>query len=243
MKRHQSQFFNMRRFHNFIKRHLLEQYSKPTNLLDLACGKGGDISKWNDNNIKIIHGYDINNDSIIVANKRNNNINYKFYTKDLSKDPIKTNLKFDTITCFFAFHYFFESSFSLNNFVKNLELINPNGYFLITLLCSDELDKINYTFNSENLSITPVNTDSHELFGRSINVFIKDSVLDIPTTEYISNKNFIINYMNLHGFNLIETQLFNHYYRLWTGISNKNHLSDTEKAFSFLNRTFIFQKK
>lgn len=243
MKRHQSQFFNMRKFHNFIKRHLLEKYSKPTNLLDLACGKGGDIQKWNDNNIKIIHGYDINNDSIIEANKRNNNINYKFYTKDLSKDPIKTNLKFDTITCFFAFHYFFESSFSLHNFVKNLELINTNGYFLITLLCSDELAKINYTFNNENLSITPINIDSQDLFGRSINVFIKDSVLDIPTIEYISNKHFIINYMNLHGFNLIDTQLFSNYYHLWTGISNKNSLSKTEKSFSFLNRTFIFQKK
>lgn len=48
-KRDTTYFFNMRRFHNWIKRVLLDSYSVPNGsggLLDLCCGKGGDIYKW-----------------------------------------------------------------------------------------------------------------------------------------------------------------------------------------------------
>jgi mRNA (guanine-N7-)-methyltransferase len=50
----------MRRFHNNVKRQLYDKYTKNIyKLLDLACGKGGDLDKWVSNNIKYVVGYDI----------------------------------------------------------------------------------------------------------------------------------------------------------------------------------------
>ena len=52
----------MRKFHNFIKKIYIDKSSEPeTRLLDIACGKGGDIYKWLTNkNIVSVKGFDIN---------------------------------------------------------------------------------------------------------------------------------------------------------------------------------------
>ncbi len=66
----------LRTFHNLIKKQLYEQtnllinYSKTKSLLDLACGKGGDIQKWLLlNNIKYILEVDYNIESIKTNRK------------------------------------------------------------------------------------------------------------------------------------------------------------------------------
>ena len=70
-ERAKSYFYNMRRFHNNVKRQLYDKYTKNIDkLLDLACGKGGDLDKWVSNNIKTVIGYDIDEKSIIEAQRR-----------------------------------------------------------------------------------------------------------------------------------------------------------------------------
>ena len=68
MNRNNSYFINMRKFHNSIKKGLYDKYANGvSNLLEIAVGKGGDLSKWNGNNIKHVVGYDIDEKSIIEA--------------------------------------------------------------------------------------------------------------------------------------------------------------------------------
>lgn len=242
--RNQSVFYNMRRFHNWIKRSLLNKYStKSGQLLDLACGKGGDIYKWIDNNIRYVEGYDINEESIQEANNRFNkvinkptskNFNYTFNVKDLSKELIDTTNKFDIITSFFAIHYFYKDSDTLNHFVKHLEHLKENGYFVITTLCSEKLAEINYQYSTEHLQIQYKSENS-------IEVYIKDTVLDEATEEYIVDKDFTIEIMNRLGLELIETKLFDDYYPQWK--KNQNFLSSQEQEYSFLNRVYVFRKK
>ena len=58
---------SLRDFHNlFVKTTLINSVSKNNNiLLDLACGKGGDISKWGNANLKFVLGIDSSKDNII----------------------------------------------------------------------------------------------------------------------------------------------------------------------------------
>ena len=65
---------NMRTFHNLIKRQLYLKYSQPSNLLDLACGKGGDIQKWLQCEFKFIMAIDSNENSIKAKFKTHNYI-------------------------------------------------------------------------------------------------------------------------------------------------------------------------
>jgi len=56
----------LRDFHNlFVKKNLIESVSKPDDtLIDLAVGKGGDISKWIKSKLKFVYGIDISKDNI-----------------------------------------------------------------------------------------------------------------------------------------------------------------------------------
>jgi mRNA (guanine-N7-)-methyltransferase len=126
--RAKSYFFNMRNYHNVIKRELYNKYTKNVeNVLDLACGKGGDLDKWVSNNIKNVIGYDINSVSINEAKRRVSSYRYplktniKLYVKDLSRDIISGNKNMDVITSMFAFHYFFESKETFDVIMKTIE--------------------------------------------------------------------------------------------------------------------------
>lgn len=71
--REKSKFYNMQNFHNHIKRKLINKYGYGCEkLIDLGCGKGGDIHKWIDNNVQKVIGYDINDEYLIEAQNRFN---------------------------------------------------------------------------------------------------------------------------------------------------------------------------
>jgi hypothetical protein len=47
-------------FHNLIKTRLIQRFAGDADkLLDLACGRGGDLYKWIRSGIKYVRGYDI----------------------------------------------------------------------------------------------------------------------------------------------------------------------------------------
>lgn len=250
-KQDRSSFFDTRRFHNWIKRSILDKTCSDENsnnisLLDLCCGKGGDIHKWTDNNIRYVEGYDINHDSVSEAVKRfekvkakpaTKNFDFNFYQKNLSIEQISpnSNVNFDLATCFFAIHYFFGTQETLDNFARNLKWLKPGKRFIITTLCSDALKKIDYTFHSSNVSITPV------VPGKSVKVHIRGTVLDNETEEYIADYEQLVGTMKSHGLELEESKMFSEYYDSWK--QNGNFINYSDRAYSFLNRTYIFVKK
>jgi hypothetical protein len=88
IKRNQDKFFNLKRFHNWVKRNFLQKYASYKNCIDIGCGRGGDIQKWFDYKIKYIEAYDINEESITEAVNRytlykNNNIYKSNYNYNL----------------------------------------------------------------------------------------------------------------------------------------------------------------
>lgn len=248
---------NMRKFHNMIKRKYLNKYTniinKPVKLLDLASGKGGDINKWKSNKkIKYVEGYDIDSDSVIEARRRLEDIrrtkkkteelNVFFYIKDLSKTELKCKEKFDIITSHFAFHYFFKSIKTLKTILKTIDNCSKkNTILILTLFDGNKLKNI----NSTNYRITiknntePKNNYTH--YNNKVEVYIKDSVLDEPTIEYIVKPEFLEKKMKDIGFYLIETKSFKELY--YENRSLNIDLTNEEKKLSFMNRIYILKKK
>ena len=69
--RYKSQTFQLQKYHNFIKRSILLRpasklvtSSNILTILDLACGKAGDLPKWKDIGATIVVGTDIANDNL-----------------------------------------------------------------------------------------------------------------------------------------------------------------------------------
>lgn len=166
--RKQSAIINIRLFHNFIKRTLINETVEllkngynchNIKLLDLAVGKGGDLNKWIDNHISHVIGFDIEKDSIYgpdgaiarfnkIRNK--NRYDYKFYVTDLSKKEnlnfIKNkigNMKFNIVSCQFAIHYFFEKEEYLENLIHIVSTyLDNNGFFIGTTMDGDKINKL-----------------------------------------------------------------------------------------------------
>lgn len=94
--------FELQEFHNkFVKNkelyHVATQMLKDSGtsdiyLLDLACGKGGDLHKWNNNNIKRVVGIDINSNNIYDP-KDGACVRYNEFSKKMETFHITSNLE------------------------------------------------------------------------------------------------------------------------------------------------------
>jgi mRNA (guanine-N7-)-methyltransferase len=249
MNRNNSYFINMRKFHNSIKKELYNKYANGvSNLLEIAVGKGGDLSKWNGNNIKHIVGYDIDNDSITEAKRRvkeynsdKKDIEIELYTLDLSNNEIpKAKEKFDVVSAQFSFHYFFKSKETFETVMKSINNnIRRGGYFIGTIFDGESIRKIGNVELKDNgqlkFKLSNISSLNETEFGNEVTVQINDTVLSIPTTEYIVDFQMFKKLMKEHGYDLIESNMFK-------TINNPFILKDIEKSVSFLNRTFVFKR-
>lgn len=232
--RKQSSFYNMRRYHNWVKRILIDKYSKDT-VLDLACGKGGDFSKYIDSGIKYIEAYDIHDDSLKEANNRKNyylnkaetkNVSFKIDKKDLRVDIVNSKYKFDMIVCNFAFHYFYKS---LDVFVTNiLSNARKGSHVILTFFDGDKVKE----GTTDTYSIKKINEDK-------ITVYLKDSVLHDPVPEYLVDIPTVIGKFAEYNINLVENINFSDMYNTWN--MHKNTLSQDEKDLSFMNNACVFK--
>ena len=97
-------------------------------MLDLACGRGGDIWKWIDSKIKYVKGIDLSPGEVAEARQRYEEARGKHRqtplstlcefidTPNLGLEEWKEPQQYDVVTCMFALHYFFVSEAALKQF-------------------------------------------------------------------------------------------------------------------------------
>lgn len=117
-------------------------------ILDLACGRGGDLWKWAfhcspQGSLNYV-GVDVDEELLMEARRRSRqvtkryqdcNLQFTFHKCDLRKDTFSTDEgPFDIVSCQFALHYFYESMESFSNFMSKVkEHIRGKGIFIVTL--------------------------------------------------------------------------------------------------------------
>lgn len=92
-ERQQSRIINIKCFNNWVKAVLINEYVKRNdNVVDLCCGKGGDLIKWNKAKIFHLLGVDISSVSITQCNDRYTSLDphYKadFYAVNAFSVPV-----------------------------------------------------------------------------------------------------------------------------------------------------------
>ena len=143
--RGQSRIINLRNFNNWLKGVLITEFcgrARATTVLDLACGKGGDLPKWKRTPIKKLVGIDIASLSIEEAKSRYELMAPKFdasyhvldaFHKDWS-EVIPEGQTFDVISCQFAYHYSFETEESAKHSLAMVgKYLKSGGYFFGTI--------------------------------------------------------------------------------------------------------------
>ena len=163
---------NLRKFHNYIKLQLILQASHETkakNLLDIACGRGGDLNKWLRTNVKYVLAFDSHKESIFNSIKKGNNfdgaiarfqnikqsyrnkmpfINFKHLDildkSVLNKiNSIDSNKIYDVVSCQFALHYFTKNDDNLNHVLNVISSkLKKDGLFIGTATDGDLINNI-----------------------------------------------------------------------------------------------------
>jgi mRNA (guanine-N7-)-methyltransferase len=152
-----SRIIFLRSFNNWVKASMINKYChllgrRDVSVLELCCGKGGDLDKYFMNKIKLFVGADISGELLenamtrlekIKNEKYSNNFQTKciFIKEDLSSpqneflEKVDKKYYFDLVSCQFALHYHFESEQRLNAFLVNVsERLCDGGYFIGTII-------------------------------------------------------------------------------------------------------------
>ncbi len=151
----------LQNFHNLVvKMNLIKEVVPKNNgkLLDLACGKAGDLSKWSNAKYKMVISIDIDKQCLEYAikyydNYKNGNKpevdfiwgdtsklifpNYKAAMNEEARIKIKNDIPskyiFDVVSLQFCLHYYFESEIKLRTLLQNInDNLKIGGYLIGT---------------------------------------------------------------------------------------------------------------
>ncbi|TMW57975.1 hypothetical protein Poli38472_013449 [Pythium oligandrum] len=158
--RAESLLFHMRSMNNWVKSIMINEYSKrDDHVLDLACGKGGDLMKWAKRGILKYVGADIAQKSLedaverFLSNVQHRDLEVQFVQGDLGRVsllndplhcwtrergwhdavPVQEPCSFQIVSMQFSFHYMFGEEQRAARFFRTLhEVLCDGGIFIAT---------------------------------------------------------------------------------------------------------------
>ncbi|XP_065205594.1 mRNA cap guanine-N7 methyltransferase [Planococcus citri] len=243
--RNKSRIVYLRNFNNWIKSMLINEYVKKfrsekddnseISVLDMCCGKGGDLLKWKNNNVQHLVCADLAQLSVEECQRRfeemkhrnsysNNNKSYtaEFITADCTQVRLKEkfqnpDLLLDMVSCQFAFHYSFESLPQAECMIRNAaESLRPGGFFIGTIPDANDIvarlkKSDSSSFGNEVFSIKFDSEDkeSFALFGAKYEFFL-EGVVNCP--EFLVHFPTLIKLASNFGLKLVAKERFQDYF-------------------------------
>ncbi|KAF8162998.1 mRNA capping enzyme-domain-containing protein [Crassisporium funariophilum] len=232
VQRLDSPIIGLKNFNNWVKSVLITRFAHPAlakspltasgsgrgrqqnrgKVLDMGCGKGGDMTKWAKAHVKELFGVDIAAVSVDQARSRWESLRgprfeasfaaLDCYTEPLQKafPPAKLSVPFDVVSMQFCMHYAFETVQKARCMLDNVSKhLRQGGVFIGTIpnaeLLLDHLDDIpadaeDLTFGNSVYKITFDQRDPRPVFGHKYWFFLQDAVENVP--EYVVRwENFV----------------------------------------------------
>ncbi|XP_066479879.1 mRNA cap guanine-N7 methyltransferase isoform X2 [Tiliqua scincoides] len=246
-QRSTSRIFYLRNFNNWIKSVLIGEFldkvrqrKQNITVLDLGCGKGGDLLKWRKGRISRLVCTDIADISVQQCRQRyvdmrnrgrqNERIfTAEFITADSTKELLSKkygdrNMYFDICSCQFVYHYSFETYEQADMMLKNAcERLCPGGYFIGTTPDSYELVKRleasqTDSFGNEIYTVKFEKKGEYPLFGCKYD-FNLEGVVNVP--EFLVYFPLLVEMAKKYGMRLIYKKTFREFYD--EKIKNEDH--------------------
>ncbi|KAH9977278.1 mRNA capping enzyme-domain-containing protein [Lactifluus volemus] len=237
-QRRDSQIIGLRSFNNWIKSVLITRFAHPAlvsstvtdgrggrgalrgKVLDIGCGKGGDLNKWSKARIKEYIGFDIAAVSIDQARGRWDSLpratrfDATFATLDCYTEPLTRGVPparlvepFDVVSMQFCMHYAFESIAKVRSMLQNVtRWLRPGGMFLLMRLDQVPANASDLSFGNSVYSIKFETSDPRPLYGHRYSFFLQDAVEDIP--EYIVRWDPFVKLAAEYGLHLLYRKEF-----------------------------------
>ncbi|KAI0328103.1 hypothetical protein GY45DRAFT_1029121 [Cubamyces sp. BRFM 1775] len=226
-QRQESPIIGLKSFNNWVKSVLITRFAHPAlsaspsarrgtrmrgRVLDMGCGKGGDLTKWAKANVAEYVGLDIAAVSIDQAQKRHSTSRgsrfvANFFALDcyshVLSDALPLHLlenPFDVVSMQFCMHYAFESETKARIMLQNVSTwLRPGGIFVGTIPNAKQLmeqldalppDSKELSWGNNVYRIRFEERDSRPIFGHRYWFYLQDAVDDVP--EYVVHwENFV----------------------------------------------------
>jgi len=197
----------VRKYHNWVKRTLIQQVSTRPGLtaLDVGCGFGGDLQKWQSCQVTV-DMCDPNPESLVEARKRSSSMGLKtnFYEGDILSCPQKV---YDIVCYNFSLHYIFGSRELFFKSIKGIRSRMKDGSVLIGCVPDSESILMSTPFEDffKNTFSRDHEKTGHGNFGEKVSVHLSDTPFykDGPKTEPIAYKDLLVTHLEELGLRLI----------------------------------------
>ncbi|WFD33308.1 mRNA (guanine-N(7))-methyltransferase [Malassezia cuniculi] len=209
IERENSPIIGLKRFNNWVKSAVISMgtktMSRSIRVMDLGCGKGGDLKKWDKRGLSFMLMVDIASVSVEQARARFEESNFKwaahFYSFDCFSVPIGDAVDaeilgkpFDCVSLQFCMHYGWDTEERARTMLDNISrYLRVGGVFVATIPDSETIyarlnaqpdpealsfgnSKYRVTFNQRH----PPNDLG---FGHQYSFWLEDAVDDVP--EYV----------------------------------------------------------
>ena len=243
---------HLRRFHNQIKRELISKWVtriKHAKVLDLGCGRLGDIWKFRDvPNLTSYVGVDTSKESMKVGMQRwSERMSHPYRKRDMHVSLRLANMidsgqweemaEYDAITAMFSLAYAINSRETCGCFAASVaNSLTHSGRFVITIV-DETLVLENIGMKNRIGEIKAIETEYEENeWGQQI-----EFTLRAANAGVVKQNEFIIPWSQLcqvfeeHGLRLVSTNLFKE-------IKGFESLPKEEKEISRLYRSAVFER-
>lgn len=236
-------FVVMRRFHNQIKRWMLEKYTiKGSSLLDIGSGRGGDLSKWSNQHLKV-WAVEPDTENLKELKKRKEAMGYEDVNvinsgAEDTKKILKSVKNVDTIAAFFSLTFFGSNEEMMDGLVETIDRVLRKGGKFIGAVLDGEAVKDKADIETEAFSIKKKGHWSDKPFGNKIVTNINDPTSMVKDVEeYLFD--FDVFEEKLEKIGVVLEKTHAHKF-IDTGI---DFLPKDAQVFSKLNRVFVFSRK
>ncbi|TFK89266.1 hypothetical protein K466DRAFT_645030 [Polyporus arcularius HHB13444] len=241
-QRQESPIIGLKSFNNWVKSVLITRFAHPVlaassgqrrgrmrgRVLDMGCGKGGDLTKWAKANVAEYIGLDIAAVSVDQARQRHAGsrgarFTAEFFALDcythVLSDALPPHLlstPFDVVSLQFCMHYAFESEAKARTMLRNVATwLRPSGVFIGTIpdaqQLMDHLDAVpkdakELSWGNSVYKIRFEDRENRPMFGHRYWFYLQDAVDDVP--EYVVHWDNFVRMASEYGLELVYKKEF-----------------------------------
>ncbi len=220
-RRDLSAALNIKKYNNWIKSVLISLTTrKGDSVLDLGSGRGGDLSKWCHQKIKLLTSVDISLKSLEEAEQRMLdlkwcNIQSEWVHANAYTTPLKLDHVYDLVSSQFSLHYAFGTHDNIETTFTNIASnLKKGGLFIATIPNADILKKRlaqnGPKFGNKHYTVEFSQDTIGNTYGEEYKFTLTDSVDACP--EYIIDWSAFLATAAAHGLSLEFVFPFSDFY-------------------------------